>query len=260
MALTKDEKIALDQKAIQSVHSFRKIWGIPEKPIEDIYSLVKSKEFLLLRFPNEYKISGVYLEKKDRDDNFYRCIYVNNKEPLGRQNFTIAHELYHAFFEKSKAGICLQSLRSKDSVEYTAERFASNLLIPRNYLAKLLMSKQYINNNSISTEKMFELQKRFNVSFQAMVYTIMELDNEESTRDLVPRNIGSYKKYFSPNYWEQLIRLSISYGCLELNMSNPCYEFLTEFKTNIVNNVKRNKMNIEDAQEIFDFFDQKLEL
>ncbi|NOW07935.1 ImmA/IrrE family metallo-endopeptidase [Clostridium beijerinckii] len=58
--------------------------------------------FYILRFPNDFEVSGLTIIKNSiKEDEKYICIYVNTNEPLGRQLFTLSHELYHVLFERS---------------------------------------------------------------------------------------------------------------------------------------------------------------
>ena len=56
--LTPIQKKELDKKAEQYAIEFRKKLNLGDEPITDIFSLDYTKEFLLLKFPNEMNISG----------------------------------------------------------------------------------------------------------------------------------------------------------------------------------------------------------
>ena len=76
--LTPIQKKELDKKAEQYAIEFRKKLNLGDEPITDIFSLDYTKEFLLLKFPNEMNISGAYIEKTGREKT-YKCIYINTK-------------------------------------------------------------------------------------------------------------------------------------------------------------------------------------
>lgn len=258
--MTREERQKCIKIAYDRVKEFRQMWELPNEPIKDISSLVVAKEFLLLRFPNIFGIAGIHLQKKD-GDKLIHCIYIDNADPIGRQNFTLAHEIYHAYFEPSTKGVCMQTNKHDDPIETKADNFASYLLIPRDKLAQSLFvlftgkSKKYRN---ISLEQLLKIQERFQVSLQAIVYAIDELCNFPDYNSLIPSNINAFKKYYMPQYWEELMIKSEMNNCY-LNTPNPIYEFPENFKSNLIKNYKNGKIQQEDIEEIFDFFDTQID-
>lgn len=262
--LTPEEKRILDKKAERYALDFRKKFKLGMSPIDNIFSLDVAKEFLLLKFPNDKKVSGAYIEKMGREKP-YRCIYINTIEPMGRQNFSFAHELFHAFFEKSNDVLSVENEWRHDPIEFCATRFASHLLMPRNHLKKelvklklsnevkeLLKPKSYTKFN-INMEQIFDLQMIYGVSFTALVYTIMQLDDKK----LVPNNIEEYIKYVNEEYWNELTELTERYdSCNKLNSTNPVFEWPEEFKHNIEKNLSQGLVSKEDVEDIYDFFDE----
>jgi Zn-dependent peptidase ImmA (M78 family) len=255
MNISKEMKIELDNKAYKCANEIRKKFNLGDNPLPDIYSLELSKEFLLLKFPNDYKISGVYLEKKGRDKT-YKCIYINTLEPLGRQAFTFAHEIYHSFFELSNDCVCLENKRRKDPVEFTAEKFASYLLIPRIKLVEEL-KKRCINKSMwVNEEKIFEMQKIFGVSFQALLYAISELKKHHEYKQFIPKNMVYLSRYYKPEYWNTLAIDTEKYDSLnKLNSVNPIFEWPKGFKENIINNLDKAVIDITDIEDIMSFFE-----
>ena len=80
---------------------------------------------LCVFMPMQETFSGMCLKHKEK-----RFMLVNSKVALGRQHFTIAHELYHLFIqEEFSSQICPQS--SSDPVEKQADCFATFFLMPR---------------------------------------------------------------------------------------------------------------------------------
>lgn len=79
--------------------------------------------------------------KKIGEDQY--AIRINRHETIERQRFTLAHELGHFLLHRDLIGDGLSDdalYRSKlsNSVEYEANRFAADLLMPRNEVEKLL--------------------------------------------------------------------------------------------------------------------------
>lgn len=231
----------------EKVSFFRNKYNIEEKPITNINSLAFAKEFFIIKFPFNGEISGAYLEKKGRE-KVYKCIYINTNEPIGRINYSFFHEVYHAFFEKSNPNT-LEYNQKNDPIERKANKFASNMLIPRKYLSEKLreLSKEEDNWN-IKMEDIFELQKIFNVSFQSLIYAISELN------DIKPKNISSFFKYYKKNNWDDLEKRSLDYG-ITLNSSNPKIEWPEGFKENILRNISDGLIFRSQVEDIFEFFE-----
>lgn len=258
MAISKEEKKELDRKAYFDAKKIREKWGLSDKPIKDLFSLVNSKEFLLLKFPNRSGISGVFIEKKGRE-KVYPCIYINSLEPNGRQNFTLAHELYHAFFEKSNDAVCLESKRSQDPIEYTAERFASHFLIPVETLREHLINLRINSNKWISFGKIVYLQSVFKVSFLAMVVAIENLKEYRGCSGLVPGNIKQFYKYKYQKWWKELEDKTLQFDASnDLNSSNPKFYMPADFKSNLINNFKNGSVEEDEVKDIFEFFNVEL--
>lgn len=229
--------------------------------ISDIIALMKEKDdILVLKFPNEIGVSGIFTLKKDRDKE-YKCVYVNTNETKGRQNFTFVHELYHAYYEKAPRGMCINE-DYNHPIEKRAEVFASNILIPRLALLKELKLLRYDNESYLKLIDVFKLQKKFNVSAQAIIYAVDSLKIDERYVDLkklVPIVDGELKKYYKSN-WKQLEELTLEYDpSNKLNSYTQQVEFPLDFKENITNNYKNNLITHEDARIIFGFFNEEFD-
>ena len=61
----------------------------------DIESLLVDQGIITVYTPMSDSFSGMCL-KYDEQTNF---ILINSKMPMGRQNFTVAHEFYHLFVQ-----------------------------------------------------------------------------------------------------------------------------------------------------------------
>lgn len=85
-------------------------------------------------------VSGMIAKK---DDGSFYC-YVDSSEPSVRQRFTAAHELGHFVLHRNQIGDGLQDnylLRAEgmsNAQETQANKFAADLLMPRNLIAKAI--------------------------------------------------------------------------------------------------------------------------
>ena len=111
---------------IFKAETLRRSWGIDNaSPLNILSSVLENVgDVTILWFPMIDEVSGCC--SKSRDD---KIICINSKHSRGRQNFTIAHELYHLIYEDDKDSfIC--NFNSNDESERNADKFASSLLIP----------------------------------------------------------------------------------------------------------------------------------
>ena len=152
----------------------RREWGIdPYAPV-DIYSLVLEKiENLTLQWLEmDGIISGCCLKS---DDDV--LILINSDHSKGRQNFTLAHELYHLKFDESPESIVCK-VNSKDEIEEKANKFASYFLMPTFAL------DDYCHRNNIdewTLKDMVKCEQLFQISHKALLNRLHEqeyLDDE----------------------------------------------------------------------------------
>ena len=244
------------------LEEFRKMYKLNEhEPIKNIFSIVDDS-FLILKFPNKMGISGLFIEKKDRDKVF-KCIYINTSEPRGRQNFSFAHELYHVHFKKSTNGVCLIGDREKEDVEKEAEMFASNLLIPRYTLLFDFKKFNLSSKTLLKEEHVFMLQRKYNVTFQSIIYATEDMKKYaiyEKFYKFIPVIPKCFKKYFTSS-WDKLKELSNQYNeDLDLNSPDSIYEFPEYFKRNLISSYERGLTGFDELEEIFSFFNSEYEL
>lgn len=106
--------------------TLRRSWGIDNaSPINILASVLENVDNVtILWFPMIDEVSGCC--SKSAND---KVICINSKHSKGRQNFTLAHELYHLLYDDDKDSfIC--NFNSNDEIEKNADKFASSLLIP----------------------------------------------------------------------------------------------------------------------------------
>ena len=122
-------------------------------------------------------------------DNRFKFILVNSNSRRGRQHFTIAHELYHLFYDPNpKPHICNGAERDKSEME--ANAFASVLLMPQEGILKSISDEELIANRlKIST--VLKLEQLFSVSHEAMVnrLKILKLISDKQRQELLDISI-----------------------------------------------------------------------
>lgn len=108
-------------------------------------------------------------------DNHYRFILVNSNSRRGRQHFTIAHELYHLYFDPNPQPHICRADSGREATEITANAFASVLLMPRQGLLKEIPGEE-IAERHISMATILRLEQLFGVSHEAMVNRLKHLE------------------------------------------------------------------------------------
>lgn len=115
---------------------------------------------------NSYGISC-----KSKNGRMFMLINCNSTR--GRQHFTIAHELYHLYFDESPVPhMCMDSV---SEVEKNANLFASALLLPREGLLSMLSPKEaYSRNIALST--ILRMEQLYEVSRINLLVRLKELN------------------------------------------------------------------------------------
>ena len=112
-------------------------------------------------------ISGC-CSKTDEDN----IIFVNTNHTIGRQNFTLAHELYHLLYDDiGEFVVC--GVNTNSESEKNANDFASALLMPD---SALYWFKNKNNIDDWSLEDVIKCEQYFQVSNSAMLMRLKNLN------------------------------------------------------------------------------------
>lgn len=155
-----------------NAYDFRTRNAISEiEPINWKTLLFKLKILTVYR-PLPDKFSGMCL-KKEGEGMF---ILVNSRHPRGKQHFTIAHELYHLYFQNElKPHLCNPgNSNSKDQDEWRADLFAAELLMPEVGLLKMIPSDE-LTQGRISVSTLLALENYYRVSHSALILRLFNL-------------------------------------------------------------------------------------
>ena len=126
---------------------------------------------------NEDSSTGSDFESKIFSD---MLIGINSNMSIGRQNFTLAHELYHLLYEENKNNFVICDYSSESESEIEANIFASYLLIPYEGL------KRYAKNMNISKwslDDVIAAEQYYQISHMALLFRLVEqnfITEEES--------------------------------------------------------------------------------
>lgn len=120
----------------------------------------------LLLKPLESDISGELI-----NNHGIWTMIINTKHPETRQRFTMSHELKHYISHRQESNKFSDSVfyrknKEKDSLEYQADEFAAEILMPENYVRKA------IDKGTVDVDRLADM---FGVSGQAMLNRIKDL-------------------------------------------------------------------------------------
>lgn len=115
--------------------NLRRKLGLDEYSPINIFTLLLQKipNTTIVKFPMKRSVSGCCFKK-----NTDSVILINSAHSPGRQNFTLAHELYHILDNDEKVYICSEGLKNK--IEENADEFASNFIITEHGLYDFIES------------------------------------------------------------------------------------------------------------------------
>lgn len=175
------DKFDLNTKA----QSLRKELGEDLESSLDIFSLAHTiPKLTLVYYPMGERISGMCIK-----NDGYPVIAINSAMSVGRQRFSLAHELYHLYFDNSAhAIVCAKRIGSGNEIEKSADQFASFFLIPPVALETLIRRFQSDSIERLGIREIVKLEQYFGVSRQALLYRLvadqkLTLDDAEKFRE-----------------------------------------------------------------------------
>lgn len=154
---------------------FRTINGIGSDDPIKFKSLLKKLNVLTVYRPLGSNFSGMAI-KLQEGEFINRLILVNNNHSLGKQHFTIAHEIYHLYIQKNFEHMACQTglFNKKDGEEFNADVFASILLLPENGVKSLIPDEE-TTKDKISLQTILKIEQYFSCSRSALLYRLKEL-------------------------------------------------------------------------------------
>ena len=171
-------------------NKFREEHGLARTEPVDVYKLLPRLNLITVFKEMSPSLSGMAV--KDRAGNF---MMVNAGDILARQHFTIGHELYHLFIQENFTNrICqVGTFDKKDKEEYSADWFASYLLMPEDGIFELL-PKEELGVNKISLNTIIKMEQCFSVSRIALLNRLMFIDLITKSRKDELRDVGHIKR------------------------------------------------------------------
>lgn len=172
------DKFDLNNKAL----SLRKELGEDATSPIDIFSLTYTIPNLTLVFyPMGQHLSGMCIKN---DGN--PVVAINSSMSLGRQRFSMAHELYHLYYDDSKQPtVCAQKIGMGSDIEKSADQFASYFLMPPVALSETIKKFQNDSKADLAIKEIVKLEQYFGMSRQAILCRLIDdnkLTSEQADR------------------------------------------------------------------------------
>ncbi len=172
------DKLTLRDRA----YSIREQYGKDTESPVDIFALAHNIEKLtIVMYPLGEKISGACLSNRQSS-----VIAINSAMSRGRQRFSLAHELYHLFFDNDmKSIICSTKIGEKLDIEKEADQFASYFLVPPGSLYQKIKRIQQ-DHKIITIQDVVHLEQYYGVSRKAMLYRLKDekIITDEQAREM----------------------------------------------------------------------------
>lgn len=169
----------MDNKVVNlelHANDFRQRGGLNLTEAIRIKSLLQRLNILTVYLPLRNDFSGMAV-KFSSTENPKRFLLINCNHTIGRQHFTICHELYHLYYqvdfksEKSNAGTFN---KSGDPEEYKADIFASFLLLPTNGVLQLIPENERA-KNKIALKTILSIEHYYSCSRNALLNRLFNM-------------------------------------------------------------------------------------
>lgn len=196
----------------KEANNFRKNHGIGSSDSINLRSLLLKLNVSTLFKPLSDTFSGMAIKHENS-----KFILINTSQNLGRQNFTIGHELYHLFIQNdftSETTYKVGTFNGSDKNELNADTFAAYFLMPKDGILDLIPEEEIRKKRiNLSLDTVVKLEQYFQVSRSAMLYRLKNLgfiDNESF--NIYSRNVirsairrGFSDKLYTSTNQEQFI-------------------------------------------------------
>lgn len=237
------DKMELWKKAV----SLRRQLGEDASSPIDIFTLAYAIDRLtIVYYPMGDRLSGICVKSKES-----YVIAINSSMTLGRQRFSLAHELYHLFYDEDLlTAVCAKRIGIGSDKELEADQFASYLLMPPDALSDMIKQIKKTPSAGLTVKDVVRIEQYFQISRQAVLYRLTE-DHEltsqkaESMRQNIiisAANLGYNDSLYKPTpiekqygtygYYIQMVDKTLEQGLI----SNGKYEelLLSAYRSDLV--------------------------
>lgn len=161
----------------KKANDFRQLHGYSSRESVHLSSFVQILGVVTLFKPLSDNMSGMAI-KITKGDEIDRFMLINSNQTLGRQHFTICHELYHLFIQENFTfkACTTESFEAKDKEEYNADAFAAYFLMPHDGIINQIPWDETESKDSISLETILKLEQYFSCSRTALLFRLIDMD------------------------------------------------------------------------------------
>jgi Zn-dependent peptidase ImmA (M78 family) len=164
------KKLSLEAAEILA-SKFRVKIGVSSIDPISVKSVLRKTNILTIYRPLSETSYGLSLKSKNGD----RFMLVNSNSTRGRQHFTIAHELFHLYYdEQLTPHICGSNVDGVNNTEKNADLFASALLMPKEGILQFI-SLDEITSKNVTLATVIKLEQFFSVSRSSLLYRLKAL-------------------------------------------------------------------------------------
>jgi Zn-dependent peptidase ImmA (M78 family)/DNA-binding XRE family transcriptional regulator len=214
----KNMKVNSIQDIEDIVLSLRNLWEIGLDPIHNIIQLLEDKEIKVVElFDVDDSFDGLATFVNDK----FPVIVVNGNFPVERKRFTLLHELGHLLLNLPECNL-------KDEENY-CNKFASEFLFPKKQVVKEFGIKREL----ISLNELIEVQKKYGISIQAIVYRLVHANiiSENRKTDFYKKinfnpslkrevNFSRFETPERSNRYEQLVYRALSQEIVSISKAS----------------------------------------
>jgi Zn-dependent peptidase ImmA (M78 family)/transcriptional regulator with XRE-family HTH domain len=160
------------REAAHSARQFRRHLNLGGGPLGDPFR-VADEHVLVWRLPLGEDLgtapSGLFYNHPSVGFS----VVVNSNMSLGRQVFTVAHELAHAFFHSRSLDVVVSMSGAEVGRERFADAFAGELLVPGDELRRLV-AEQALWSGRVGPRAVAHLQRHFGVSYATVRVRLLQ--------------------------------------------------------------------------------------
>ena len=219
-------KKTIEQKA----NEVRNRWGLTLFESIRLKSLLMQLNVLAVFQPMSEDFSGMAIKIAD-DKYFQRFMLINSNSTLGRQHFTICHELYHLFVQENFLSMVCQTGRfdKKNAEEFNADWFAAYFLLPEEGIMRLIPENEKQRKDRISLATILRIEQYFSCSRAALLVRL--------------EDIGLISKNYREQFRSKVMRSALHHG-YSLSVYKPGNHDL------VIGNYGEIARRLYDAEEI----------
>ena len=156
------------QEAEVLAQKFRLDHGLGMAEPISVKTVLRKLEILTMYRPLSENSFGISIKAESGK----RFMLVNSNSTRGRQHFTIAHELYHLYYDESPVPHMCDGIAS--GVERDANLFASALLMPREGLLSMVSDFE-VKNRKIKLATVLRMEQLFGVSRHTLLVRLKDI-------------------------------------------------------------------------------------